>query len=172
MGYKIGMDFGTTNSTVAYINPDTKQVEAFKYPPVAGFEYIPSCVAYGEDHQAFIGAAATSGYLNGEAGLLCSNMKMILPMPPEKRREVAWTRSKSPEDSITDYLQHILTVSGQDAPGFTSQKGAIDALVLSVPHVWAKDPGHIGRSALQSIVRERLKLNLIQLISEPVAAAA
>ncbi len=172
MGYKIGMDFGTTNSTVAYINPDTKQVEAFKYPPAVGFEYIPSCVAYGEDQQAFIGSAATPSFLNEEAVVLCSNMKMILPMPPEKRRMVEWTHSKSPEDSITDYLKHILTVSGEDALSFTSQKGAIDALVLSVPHVWAKDPGHIGRSALQTIVRERLKLNLIQLISEPVAAAA
>lgn len=172
MAFKIGMDFGTTNSTVAYINPETKQVEAFKYPPVEGVEYIPSCVAYGEDNQVFIGSAATPSFFDEDAAVLCSNMKMILPMPPEKRREVQWTHLKSPEDSITDYLKNILTASGEDTLSFTSQKGAIDAMVLSVPHVWAKDPGHIGRSALQTIVRERLGLNLIQLISEPVAAAA
>lgn len=172
MAFRIGMDFGTTNSTVGYINPDTKQVEAFKYPPVVGFEYIPSCVAYGEDNQVFVGSAATHSFRDEEADVLCSNMKMILPMKSEKRREVQWTDSKSPEDSITDYLENILTASGGDALSFTSQKGAIDAMVLSVPHVWAKDPGHIGRSALQTIVRERIGLNLIQLISEPVAAAA
>lgn len=171
MGYKIGIDFGTTNSTVAYINPSSQQTEAFKFPPVEGYEYIPSCVAYHDDNQVAIGRAAFD-YADVPDAVFCNNLKMILPMPPENQAAIEWTKKKPPETVITDYLQHILKFSGEESPSFIRQKGEIDGIVLSVPHVWSKNPAHIGRSALQSIVTERLGCHLIQLISEPVAAAA
>jgi len=169
MGYRIGMDFGTTNSTVAYLNVGSQQPEAFKFPSVESYEYIPSCVAYHDD-KISVGRAAFD-FVDVSEAVFCNNFKMILPMPPEKRDQFHWTKTRTPEIVITDYFRNILSLSGDDSASFASQKGSIDGIVLSVPHVWAKDPSHKGRSELQSIIQE-LGCPLIQLISEPVAAAA
>lgn len=172
MGYKIGMDFGTTNSTVAYIDPDTQQPVTFIFPPAEGSGYIPSCVGYHDGDQLAIGRAAFD-YAGAPDAIFCNNLKMILPMSQEKQVRFGWPIQKKPETVILDYLRQLLTCMEDTSPSFTRQKGEIDGIVLSVPHVWAKDPSHPGRSALQTIVGEHyLGCKLIQLISEPVAAAA
>lgn len=170
MGYKIGIDFGTTNSTVAFVN-DSKVLEAFRYPGPDGYEYIPSCVAYEKGGVIHIGRAALDVAGDPEV-VFCNNFKMILPMSEDERIRYEWTKTKSPETVIADYLTHILTIGDEDASSFKSQKGEIEGIVLSVPHVWAKAMDHPGRSRLQTIITDNLKLPLIQLISEPVAAAA
>jgi molecular chaperone DnaK len=170
MGYKIGMDFGTTNSTVAYINSNSQHPEAFKFPGPSGYDYIPSCVVYREEDRISIGRAAFD-HIDEPEAMFCNNLKMILPMPPPQQQETDWAKTKQPETVISDYFRPILTEPGEDSDSFSKQKGAVEGIVLSVPHVWAKDPAHKGRGALQSII-EGLKCPLIQLISEPVAAAA
>ncbi len=91
MGYKIGMDFGTTNSTVAWINDKSGEPEAFKYPGLSGYEYIPSCVAYYEEEHIAIGRSAYEWADTGEA-VFCDNLKMVLPMPSSQRLETTCTR--------------------------------------------------------------------------------
>lgn len=167
MGYKIGMDFGTTNSTVSYVERD--QLAPFKYPAADGTEYIPSCVAYDEDG-VHIGRAALD-CIETEGAVFCNNLKMVLPLPEERRRDYGWPARKAPEAVIADYLRHILVENGAESPSFAVQKGDIEGVVLSVPHVW-DSIDHAGRLRLQEIVKQDLGLPLIQLISEPVAAAA
>ncbi len=170
MGYRIGMDFGTTNSTVAFLNGSSPQPQAFKFPGPEGYEYIPSCVVYREEGQISIGRAAFD-HVDESDAIFCNNLKMVLPMPPAQQQEADWAKQKSPETVISDYFKAILTDADEDSASFTRQKGDIEGLVLSVPNVWAKDPAHKGRSQLQSIM-QNLGCPLIQLISEPVAAAA
>jgi len=170
MGFKIGMDFGTTNSTVAYISSSSQQPEAFKFQGPSGYDYIPSCLVYREEGQISIGRAAFDD-MDEPGAIFCNNLKMILPMPPPQQQKTDWTKTKSPTTVISDYLRTILTEPDEDSSSFSRQKGPIEGIVLSVPHVWAKDPAHEGRSALKSII-EGLECPLIQLISEPVAAAA
>lgn len=170
MGYKIGIDFGTTNSTVSFVN-SSNALEAFRYPSVEGYEYIPSCVVYENNDRIHIGRAALDIAGDPEV-IFCNNFKMILPLSESDRAKYEWTKAKSPETVIADYLNHILTLDDEDASSFKSQKGGIEGIVLSVPHVWAKAMDHAGRSRLQTIIADNLKLPLIQLISEPVAAAA
>jgi molecular chaperone DnaK len=168
MTYKIGVDFGTTNSTVAYINESNK-LEAFRYPDPAGYEYIPSCMVYEQDGNVSVGWAAQD--LAGDTEVtFCNNFKMILPLSETEQSEYEWTKKKKADCVTADFLGQILTDISES--GFESQKGQIDGLVLSVPHVWAKAVGHIGRSRLQKILTDDLQLPLKQLISEPVAAAA
>src|SRR5690606_8584876 len=51
--------------------------------------------------------------------------------------------------------------------------GNIDGIVVSVPQAWmTRQPNHQGRPKLEKIIKEKLGLPMIQLISEPVAAAA
>jgi len=170
MGYKIGVDFGTTNSTVSFVN-SSNVLEAFRYPGPEGYEYIPSCVAYENNGAIHIGRAALDIAADPEV-IFCNNLKMILPLSDQDRLEYEWTKTKSPESVITDYFRNILILDDEDASSFKSQKGEIDGIVLSVPHVWAKAIDHSGRSRLQDTIVDNLKLPLIQLISEPVAAAA
>lgn len=170
MGYKIGMDFGTTNSTVAYINHNISQPQAFKFPGPEGYEYIPSCVVYRDEGQISIGRAAFD-HADESGAVFCNNLKMVLPMPPLQQQEANWPKEKAPETVILDYFRAILTEGGEESASFSRQKGDIEGIVLSVPHVWAKDPAHKGRSQLQAIM-QNLGCPLIQLISEPVAAAA
>ncbi|MBM4137742.1 MAG: Hsp70 family protein, partial [Nitrospira sp.] len=169
MGYKIGIDFGTTNSTVSFVN-SSNVLDAFKYPGPEGYEYIPSCVAYENNGAISIGRAALAIAADPEV-IFCNNLKMILPLSEKDRQEYEWTKKKSPESVIADYFRHILILKDEDASSFESQKDKIDGIVLSVPHVWAKAMDHSGRSKLQDIITN-LKLDLIQLVSEPVAAAA
>ncbi len=170
MGYKIGMDFGTTNSTVSYMAASDK-LEAFRYPGPDGYEYIPSCVAYDSDNSIHIGRAALD-YAGDSEVLFCNNLKMLLPLSEQGRSKYEWPRMISPEEVIADYIRHILSHDDPEASSFKTQKGDIEGIVLSVPHVWAKGMDHAGRSRLQAIVENQADLPLIQLISEPVAAAA
>lgn len=167
MGYKIGIDFGTTNSTVSYVDTSRKDLKAFKF---VDHEYIPSCIAYGKKGSVSVGDAALSVATNTGVTFY-NNFKMFLPLlSPKDREKYSWNESKVPEDVITDYLKHILTESRDS---FKIQKGDIEGIVLSVPHVWNKgDMAHPGREKLQDIIKTRLGLPFIQLVSEPVAAAA
>ncbi len=167
MGYNIGIDFGTTNTTVSFLE-DEKHLDAFRYPDPRGYQYIPSCVVYETEDKPLVGWAAYQEAANNKI-IFCNNIKMYLPMLEGDLTKYGWPSAKKPEDVITDYFSNILT---NEEEGFTSQKGAIDGIVISVPHVWAKAIDHAGRSKLESIIRDKMNLPLIQLISEPVAAAA
>ncbi|MBT9132581.1 MAG: Chaperone protein DnaK [Firmicutes bacterium] len=170
MGYKIGIDFGTTNSTVAFVN-SANVLEAFRYPGPGGDEYIPSCAAYEKNGNISIGRAALD--IAGDPEVtFCNNFKMILPLSASERIKYKWTKEKKPESVVAEYLNHVLMLAGEEESSFNTQKGRIDGIVLSVPNVWAKAMDHAGRSRLQTIIVDDLKLPLIQLISEPVAAAA
>ncbi len=170
MGYKIGMDFGTTNSTVSYLS-NSGAPEAFEFPKVDGYKYIPSCVVYEPDGNVHIGRSALD-YAGDPDAVFCSNLKMILPLAEDKRAAFEWAKTRSPETVITDYFKRILADPDTSSDSFTAQQGPIDGIVLSVPHVWAKGMDHAGRSRLQAIMEKELNLPLIQLISEPVAAAS
>lgn len=164
------MDFGTTNSTASYVE-DGDKLAAFRFPGPDGYEYIPSCVAYEPGGLVSVGRAALD--LAGDPDVVfCNNLKMVLPLSEDGRAKYAWTREKDPETAVADYLGRILSVRDAEECSFSTQKGDIDGVVISVPHVWAKDPKHMGRPRLQSLIAETMKLPLIQLISEPVAAAA
>lgn len=170
MDYKIGIDFGTTNTIVSYLNK-SGVLEAFRYPDPSGYEYIPSCVAYEDDGSISVGRSAYNLAEDPDA-LFCKDIKMVLPLLDKERENYHWAKEKEPEEVITDYLNYILKMKTEDASSLEAQKGRIEGVVLSVPHVWAKAMAHPGRDKLQSIVAKNLKLPFIQLISEPVAAAA
>lgn len=169
MGYKIGIDFGTTNSTVSYVN-SSNELKTFRYPSIEAYEYIPSCVAYETDGSISIGRSALT--LAGIPGVtFCNNLKMILPLLQSDRAKYGWSSGNEPEKVISDYFTCLLH-SDDDSSSFREQMGEIEGIVLSVPHVWAKGMNHVGRERLQTIITDAMKLPLIQLISEPVAAAA
>lgn len=170
MGYKIGIDFGTTNSMVAYV--EGGELKTFVPDPEQGVVYIPSCMAYRNNGEKYTGKEVED-YVGEPDVTLYKGFKMYLPMEDNERRNAGWPPgNKSPEDVITDYLSSILTSQDKESGNFSIQKGRIDGIVLSIPHVWSRDVAHAGRERLLDIITRRLGQTLIQLISEPVAAAA
>lgn len=166
MTYYIGLDFGTTNSILSYFEQD--DVKTYKFGSVdSGYQYIPSFIAYDEEIGVEIGTAArTVASNNGVESY--GNFKMQLPIPDSELKDQV---ARHPVDITIDYLKELL-ISENNPFSFKQQKGAIDGLVVSVPEIWVRDFRNLGRERLKKILTEQLELPLIQLISEPVAAAS
>jgi len=172
MGYKIGIDFGTTYSKIAYLD-EQGSLKLFRYPGPPGKEYIPTAVAYRTVHNrqtVSVGEAARSDVLNHPEVRFCENFKMLLPLEaPEQWRAHGWPAETSPEDVTQDYLHSLLHESQFS---FERLYGSIENLVVSVPEVWQRAANNPGAEALRRIVTEALRLPLDHLRSEPVCAAA
>ena len=164
----IGLDFGTTNSIVSYFDGD--RLDVLQYGSQHE-KYIPSFIAYHDDDFIEIGIAAKSEAANNPNLEAYGNFKMRLPIP-EQEFSQHFRNGRTPMTVTTDYLQELLI--SQDSESFVRQHGEIAGIVVSVPEIWQRDICNTGRERLQEILKENLDLGdrLIQLVSEPVAAAA
>ncbi len=165
--YNIGLDFGTTNSIISYIST-TGQLEVFQYGGPDGQKYIPSFIAY-EDGLIEIGTAARNTATHHSDAESYGNFKMRLPLP-ESEFTNHFKGDRTPQATIADYLRELL-LSPENPYSFNRETGEITRLVVSVPEIWQRDIYNLGRERLQKLIQE-LGLPLIQLVSEPVAAAA
>lgn len=169
--YKIGLDFGTTNSIISYLTPNG-ELEAFAYPPPDGPKYIASFIAYHEDGFIEIGTSARHTAAHDKSVETYGNFKMRLPLPDAEFSQY-FGINRTPMCITTDYLRELL-ISTENSYSFSREKGEISNLVVSVPEIWQRDIYNLGRERLQEIIKKELGLEqqLIQLVSEPVAAAA
>lgn len=169
--YKIGLDFGTTNSIISYLTP-SGELEAFPYPAPDGQKYIASFIAYHEDGFTEIGTPARTTAADDQAVETYGNFKMRLPLP-ESEEAQHFRPNRTPIGVTTDYLRELL-ISPENPYSFIREKGEITSLVVSVPEIWQRDIYNLGRERLQQLIKKDLGLEeqLIQLVSEPVAAAA
>ncbi len=165
--YSIGLDFGTTNSIISYLSP-RGEPEAFQYGGPDGQKYIPSFIAY-EDTFIEIGTAARTTAAHNPAVESYGNFKMQLPIFPEIPL-TSRSLKRNPPNITADYLRELL-ISADNPYSFCNQQGEIAGLVVSVPEIWQRDIYNRGRECLQGVIKE-LGLPLMQLVSEPVAAAA
>jgi molecular chaperone DnaK len=171
--YKIGLDFGTTNSIVSYLTPNG-ELEAFPYPPPDGSKYIASFIAYHKDEDGFIeiGTSARHTAAHDKSVETFGNFKMRLPLPESEFSQYFGIKH-TPISVTVDYLRELL-ISSENNYSFSREKGEITQLVVSVPEIWQRDVYNLGRERLQEIIKNELGLKnqLLQLVSEPVAAAA
>jgi molecular chaperone DnaK len=173
MGYRIGIDFGTTYTKIAYVQDN--KLHLFRYPdPSRGRDYIPTAVAYriGRDGRLniSIGEAAISDALNLPNTRLATRFKLFLPIRDQARqREMGWHLDRSPDEVVRDYFQHLLR-EGEFC--FEKQIGPIESIVVSVPEVWQRTANNPGAEALRHILVDELKLPVDHLRSEPICAGA
>ncbi|MFB2973243.1 Hsp70 family protein [Aerosakkonema sp. BLCC-F183] len=169
--YNIGLDFGTTNSIISYLTP-SGELEAFPYPPPDGQKYIPSFIAYHSDGFTEIGAPARTTAAHDSSVETYGNFKMRLPLK-ESEFSKYFPSHRNPISVTVDYLRELLISSGNDY-SFSREKGQITNIVVSVPEIWQRDIYNLGRERLQELIKKDLGLEkqLLQLVSEPVAAAA
>jgi molecular chaperone DnaK len=172
---KVGLDFGTTNSTLSFIDPQTQRLEAFKMGGADGSYYIPSFVAYcNEDNTCSIGSEAKLSQTD-EDYLVFSNFKMLLGENDRSRLEKYGYDRKFPLDCAKDYINNLLEQYRQEQN--LGDNGQLESMVITVPEIWVKEvskqqeTGYLSREALRKVCKE-LAVPLKQLLSEPVAASA
>lgn len=164
MGLNIGLDFGTTNSTISFFKGG--EPIGFSYGQAGGKESIPSFIAYHPDGTIDIGDAARTSRTSNTDADCYGNFKMDLPDDSKFNNG----RQRNPKIVTSDYLRQLLIESDEC---FVKQKGKIDNLVISVPEMWLNSPDNQGRERLHQVITNLgFSADKIRLISEPVAAAS
>lgn len=170
---KIGIDFGTTYTKIAYLD-ERGNLELFRYPGPTGRNYIPTAVAYrweGNQEIISIGEAARSDALNYEGVLYAENFKMLLPIRDESGwRQHGWNLDRNPDEVTRDYFDQLLRAAEHSLKHFLGSEP--ESIVVSVPELWQRTANNPGAEALRRILINDLRLPVDHLRSEPICAAA
>jgi len=152
MGVILGIDLGTTNSEVAYLDHGRPQV----IPSSEGSHLFPSVVAFTKDGQRLVGEPARrQATLNPEGTILAIKRKMGTNI-----KITIFGKEYTPQQLSSFILQKMKA----DAEAYLGEK--VDKAVISVPAYFndsqrqaTKDAGQIAG------------LEVVRLINEPTAAA-
>ena len=152
MGVILGIDLGTTNSEVAYLDHGRPQV----IPSSEGSHLFPSVVAFTKDGQRLVGEPARrQATLNPEGTVLAIKRKM-----GTSAKITIFGKEYTPQQLSSFILQKMKA----DAEAYLGEK--VDKAVISVPAYFndsqrqaTKDAGQIAG------------LEVVRLINEPTAAA-
>lgn len=158
-----GMDFGTSNSTMAIADRDCVWLM-----PLEGAEVtLPSAVFWGADGALLeFGRAAVAAYVGGEEGRLMRALKSTLGSALIDERTAIGPRSVSFKAVLEAFFKHLHTRQ-------LDAVGPIDKIVLGRPvHFVDDDPAADARAqaVLEEIAR-RVGYREIGFQFEPIAAA-
>ena len=160
----LGLDFGSTYSSVAAYRRDTRNVE-----PMRGMAspYIPSVVSVKGGHMDF-GRAAKSE--TGKPGCRTfKGFKMLLPENVEAARIRGYDSQYTPEVVTDKFLEYLLT----RAIGYFRMGNKVNRLAVGVPEIWFRSLRTVNaRTALREICRKYLFVDEVEIVSEPAAACA
>lgn len=161
----LGVDFGSTYSSVSAYRRDTNNVE----PMLAGMAapHIPSVVSVKNGAMDF-GKAAKSR--TGKSGVRTfKGFKMLLPESSETARQRGYTGEYTPEYITERYLENLLTKAVQ----YYHRGTRVERLVICVPEIWFQSVRSVNaRAKLREICRKYLFVHQMQIVSEPSAACA
>ena len=161
----IGMDFGSTYTTVSVFNRETNELRALTLSQNS--PYIPSVVSKAKNQYEF-GRAAKSQ--TGKKGVsLFKAFKMMLPEQDKKKlAERGFDDENTPEKIasvfIEDVLKKVLDRTHEDK---------IHTIFVGAPEIWNDDFSTLdGRTAISSICKKLDFVENVQVVSEPAAASA
>lgn len=160
----IGIDFGSTYTTISMYRQDTGMVEALS---MSSSPYIPTTVALmGEKYE--FGRAARS--VTGKRGVtLFKGFKMLLSEnDPRFLERRGYTREHSPKRVAGRFLEYCLRQALTDL-----HETKIHHLVVGVPEIWNEKLDTMdARIVLRDILQELDFVEQVQVVSEPAAATA
>ena len=166
----IGVDFGSTYTTVSVYSEETGKLEAQTLAE-GGTPFIPSVVSLAKG-QISVGREAKMMSMMGRKGV--QSFRAFKMMLAEENEEVltdrGFTADYTPEHVAADFLENVLK---QVLDNIGEKK--IDHLVVGVPEIWNSTLSTIdGRSRLRDICRNFpfVEKNGVQVVSEPAAASA
>ena len=158
-GTIVGLDFGMTNSKLAYYQPNTGP-QPYHLPGPATFA-IPTAI---ETESATTSLYERSiGRMARRSKSFIANFKVLLPQSGLDARQ----RAKNPAFQATSaYLDRLLTQFRADMEG-----KPVARMVATVPETWLSGRDQAGVDTLRAILHDRAGIEP-QFLSEPVAAAA
>lgn len=160
----LGLDFGTTNSILAYVDGD--EVRAFRSGGAGGQEYIPSVLSFELDSgEVAIGAAARQHLTEPDCYEAFEKFKLFLGEDDPRRLE-EFGFSREPRQITRAYLGRLIRDFEQQMAG-----GRVGHLVVTVPEIWVQEHQHAARERLKEIC-QNLGVGAVSFLSEPVAASA
>ncbi len=159
-----GIDFGTSNSTIAIVRGG----ETTLVPLEDGHTTLPSAIFYeAEGGAAIYGRAAIEAYTTGEPGRLMRSLKSILGSDLIEEKTAAGGRYLTFESILVGYLRHLRA----KAEAFAGAR--IDEVVMGRPVHFVDDDVDVDARAeakLGEIAREA-GFNRVAFQFEPIAAA-
>lgn len=162
----LGLDFGTTNSTISYYDKRTKTLDGFRHNASSN-DYIPTIVAYDttKEHDIYIGDEAKEN-LTEEYFDVYENFKLLLG---KKFNTIIEGRTKKPIQVTHDFIHNLLEVY-KNSQRITD----IEGIIMTVPETWFREASNqTARENIEEIFR-KLGYGETEFLleSEPVAAAA
>ena len=161
----LGLDFGSTYTTVSIYREDTQTLETLILNQTLPF--IPSVAAL-MDGQFEFGRAAKS--LTGKKGArVFKAFKILLPETnPKKLAERGFDQMYTPEVIAKYFLENVLRQVLKNL-----NENEIETLVIGVPEIWNEGISTLdGRTMLRNICRDMKFVKEVKVVSEPAAASA
>ena len=168
---KLGLDFGTTNSAVAYLDED----ELYKTVPDSGSE--PTLIFSDGQGRLKFGALAKKAACRG-GGTSFQGFKMRLGEPEAALLSAGTPEEQLPRELTRQYIRTLLSRFLKDVQRGEAQR--IDELVVCVPAIWYEGENADNRTKLMDVCRGVLEELLpgpaggkkrVRTLSEPVAAS-
>lgn len=167
---KIGIDFGSTYSTIAHYNSAIQNVEAITLAegdPAS----IPSVVSIAKRNKLVTCGKGAKEQLGKKTVQIFEAFKMLLTETnPEILESRGYDSTYTPREITKMYLQSILktVLEREGAAGFEN-------LVICVPEIWGKNLATLdGRMILRDILQKEVNIPVqhVQIVTEPEAASA
>lgn len=161
----VGIDFGSTYSTVSVYREEQKQLEAICQDQ--GSPFIPSVVALNKNRYESGKAAKV---LTGKKDVkIFKAFKMLLPeKDPEMLAMRGYDEENTPEHIASVFLHDILKKVLEDM-----HEDRIGKLVVGVPEIWNEGIDTLdGRGVILKIASEFDFVDEVQAVSEPIGASA
>lgn len=181
MGVNIGLDFGTTYSTISYLTEIERagnKITSFKLDTFKkaddGVDYNASIAVLKDGKWSFANEAR--GDLSEEDAKAYEGFKMLLSKREDEDDETFKQRlaergfvdeTVTPEGVTKDYIQFLI----DSFRAKNLRNVDIDKIVVGAPEIWF-DTHSASRAKLEKIVREGTSINEVQIVSEPALAAA
>ena len=157
----IGIDFGSTYTTVSVYRKETGMVEALS---MSSSPYTPTTAALMGDKYEFGKAARARTGKKGAS--IYKGFKMLLPeTDQELLRARGYDGGHTPRSIASQFLEHCLRQALSDL-----HETQVDSLVVGAPEIWQEKEQ--GKEALRDIFRDMAFVKNTQVVSEPVAATA
>ncbi len=158
-----GIDFGTSNSTVAVANAAGKTLVRLEDNKTT----LPSAIFFKDRTGPVFGREAMTAYLDGEDGRLLRGLKKILGTSLMDDRTNIGSRSVNFSEILKIFITHLKSKADLFADS------AIDSLVLGRPvhfHDNNQDADRKSQSTLEAIAKDA-GFKHIEFLYEPIAAA-
>lgn len=164
----IGLDFGSTNTLVAYYNGGKPDIV-----PLYGTEspIVPSYVAFDARKKRYEVGVRARERMGTKKSTVFRAFKMLLRENDEKKlAEWNYNEQDTPEQIATYFLKSVLT----DALNALHEE-RIGTLTVGIPEIWRKTGDRKQRNASKLLRKICESLNLadeVKIVTEPEAASA